>query len=517
MKDMLIGIGKSDDEHVSVSAHELVTGRTCVIAQSGAGKSWTISVICEQLLKHNLPFCIIDTEGEYYSLKQAFNILWIGGKKSDIELNKVDMKKLAEKIVTDSIPVILDVSDVIEEKEVVAEFTKYLYEAEDHMRKPYLLIVEEADKFIPQSKEAMKQIEEIARRGRKRGLGLIIATQRPALVNKNTLSQCSNQLIGKLTTENDLQAVNLFFGSRKQLEEIPELGPGEFFVMGNISKKKKVKIRNKVTKHTSATPKLVKKKYKKISYKDILKKEEVFDIPEEEAKPIKVRVLKPAIKHGEAVNIAASKRKKKFILFGKKEDIKYTELELLPMINIQISHKEGLIKKQLKKYSIVVDATTGKFITLDSGLSEHPGFEELIGLKTNEIKVLLEISRGKKNLTVLKKKTRISDKNIKSALNKLEKENFITKEKKGREKIYSPLFKIRKPDFSTFQEVRAKEITIPGKPAEAVLTKKEAASIVSAFLPESKIIKYEQFYYPMYAVHFQRRIVNVDAISGRII
>ena len=37
--DLSILIGKSGKQEFNVSAQELVTGRTCVIAQSGAGKS----------------------------------------------------------------------------------------------------------------------------------------------------------------------------------------------------------------------------------------------------------------------------------------------------------------------------------------------------------------------------------------------------------------------------------------------------------------------------------------------
>ena len=105
----------------------------------------------------------------------------------------------------------MDVSDVLDQRKLVAEFSSKLYEIENQQREPYLLIVEEADKFVPQNKDSLKEIEEISKRGRKRGLGLLVATQRPSLVNKNVLSQCGNQLIGKLTTENDLKAVDLFF------------------------------------------------------------------------------------------------------------------------------------------------------------------------------------------------------------------------------------------------------------------------------------------------------------------
>ena len=68
---MELVIGKDGDHDVAVDAQELVTGRTCIIAQSGAGKSWGIAVICEQLLQARIGFCLVDTEGEH-SLAERF-------------------------------------------------------------------------------------------------------------------------------------------------------------------------------------------------------------------------------------------------------------------------------------------------------------------------------------------------------------------------------------------------------------------------------------------------------------
>ena len=62
MEKIALNIAKARGKNFWVKAQELVTGRTAVIAQTGAGKSWTIGVICEQLCKSNIGFCIIDTE-----------------------------------------------------------------------------------------------------------------------------------------------------------------------------------------------------------------------------------------------------------------------------------------------------------------------------------------------------------------------------------------------------------------------------------------------------------------------
>lgn len=267
MEKAAINIAKARGKNFWVKAQELVTGRTAVIAQTGAGKSWTIGVVCEQLCKSNIGFCIIDTEGEYFSLKEKFQLLWAGKDSScDVDIEKVDLKELVSTVLKENVPMIFDVSDVIDEKAAVAAVCGALYDAESRLRVPYLLIIEESDKFAPQRDRVIKEIVEISRRGRKRGLGLLLVTQRPALLNKNVLSQCGNQLIGKLTTEADLAAVNLFFASRMELEELPKLKPGEFFVLGNIVKRKaRVRVIGRETTHKGFTPQLLPKPVGKVS------------------------------------------------------------------------------------------------------------------------------------------------------------------------------------------------------------------------------------------------------------
>ena len=287
---MELKIGKAAGRDFYVDAQELVTGRTCIIAQSGAGKSWSIAVLCEKMCRNNIGFCLIDTEGEYYSLKEKFgNIWWIGAEggdsrtgniRMDYDIEKVNIRHILQRAVAESRPVIYDVSE-IDMIPRVSKMTHELYEVATDQRKPYLLIVEEADKFIPQSKDSIKKIEEISRRGRKRGLGLMVATQRPAIVTKNVLSQCNNQIIGKLSIDNDLKAVGLFFSSKQEVEELTTLNPGDFYVMGNLVREKtKMRFGRRETQHRGLTPLL---EYREISTEEdpLPEEEETFDVSEE--------------------------------------------------------------------------------------------------------------------------------------------------------------------------------------------------------------------------------------------
>ena len=45
MEKVKFSLGKSEDKDIDINAQKLVTGRTCVIAQSGAGKSYLIDTV----------------------------------------------------------------------------------------------------------------------------------------------------------------------------------------------------------------------------------------------------------------------------------------------------------------------------------------------------------------------------------------------------------------------------------------------------------------------------------------
>jgi DNA helicase HerA-like ATPase len=77
---------------------------------------------------------------------------------------------------------------------------------------PFLLVLEEAHNYIPQSEGAKyhsvkKAIERIAKEGRKYGLSLMIVSQRPSEISETIFSQCNNFVAMRLTNPSDQQYV----------------------------------------------------------------------------------------------------------------------------------------------------------------------------------------------------------------------------------------------------------------------------------------------------------------------
>ncbi len=122
---------------------------------------------------------------------------------------------------------------------------------------PFMLVVEEAHNFCPQSGPAItsKVLRTIASEGRKFGMGLIIVSQRPAKVDKNVLSQCGTQIILKVTNPNDLKAVisSVEGLTTRMAEEVQRLPVAVAIVVGgNLNEPVLVEVRTRMTRHGGA-------------------------------------------------------------------------------------------------------------------------------------------------------------------------------------------------------------------------------------------------------------------------
>lgn len=120
---------------------------------------------------------------------------------------------------------------------------------------PFFLVIEEAHNFIPERSfgEAKSSgiIRQVASEGRKFGMGLGIITQRPARIDKNVLSQCTTQVILKVTNPHDIRAVvssveGINSQSEKDIQGIPI---GTAMVTGIVDLPLFVNVRPRKTKH----------------------------------------------------------------------------------------------------------------------------------------------------------------------------------------------------------------------------------------------------------------------------
>lgn len=105
---------------------------------------------------------------------------------------------------------------------------------------PLLLVYEEAHKYVPKSdlskyRSSKNSIERIAKEGRKYGVTMIIASQRPSEISETIFSQCNNFIAMRLTNPEDQGYVKrLLPDSLGNLTDtLPSLKAGEALLIGD--------------------------------------------------------------------------------------------------------------------------------------------------------------------------------------------------------------------------------------------------------------------------------------------
>lgn len=104
---------------------------------------------------------------------------------------------------------------------------------------PLLLVYEEAHKYIPKSdlvkyRSSKISIERIAKEGRKYGVTLLLASQRPSEISETIFSQCNNFIAMRLTNPNDQGYVKKLLPDTlgNLIDKLPMLKAGEALLLG---------------------------------------------------------------------------------------------------------------------------------------------------------------------------------------------------------------------------------------------------------------------------------------------
>ena len=270
-----------DEDELTLSAPDSTTMTAAILAKKGSGKTYLGMVLAEEFLASpglGVPVVIVDPTGVWYGLRSmadgspsSLPILTLGGEYGDLPLSHTQGRQVAN-LVQDirPQPIILDLSLMvpIEQHEFVADFVLKLFMLS--VRSPLHLIIDEADEFAPQSlqgsrhqKRSLEEIDRFVRRGRKKGLGSTLISQRPAVVNKNVLSQIDSLFLLNMVSPGDLEAVADWLKLRVKAEQrieclgqLANLSPGvAFFTQSGANPKfRKFTVRRRDTFDSGRTP-----------------------------------------------------------------------------------------------------------------------------------------------------------------------------------------------------------------------------------------------------------------------
>jgi len=150
-----------------------------------------------------------------------------------------------EKLVKSHQVVVLDMNGVDDEivelvSSVLARIIfQHLRKADPRNKFPVHLVLEEAHRYIAErpsrySIDASRIFERIAKEGRKYGMFLCVASQRPSELSKTVLSQCANFVVHRIQNPDDLAHIRQMtpFISEAVLKRLPSLPKQHALVFG---------------------------------------------------------------------------------------------------------------------------------------------------------------------------------------------------------------------------------------------------------------------------------------------
>ncbi len=245
------------NKEIPINLEKLVDSKLLIQANSGGGKSYLMRRILEQ--SHGkVQQIVLDPEGEYGSLREKYEYL-IAGQGHDIVATPQSATLLAHRLLEFKASTIIDLYEMHpqDRRHFVKLFLEALINSPKELHHPCLIFLDEAHLFAPEKgeSEALQAVIDLASRGRKRGFGLVLATQRISKLHKDAAAECNNKLIGRTGLDIDRKraAEEIGFTHKEDVLSLRTLEPGEFYAFGPAISSDVIKL--KVGEVTTSHPK----------------------------------------------------------------------------------------------------------------------------------------------------------------------------------------------------------------------------------------------------------------------
>ena len=230
----------------ALSQHVAILGKT------GSGKTYTAKGVVEQLLHLHRRVVIVDPTGAWWGLRlnpkgdgPGFPVIILGGQHGDAPLPPQSGAACAELVTKDAVQIVFDTSSM-----TVGERTRWFTDFAGGLfrlnRAPVHLVIDEAHMFAPQggggsmepqTGKMLHAANTLASGGRSRGVRLMLLTQRPAKLHKDSLTCCDTLIAMKVIAPQDRKAIEEWVKGcgdlakgKAVLESLAQLARGEGWV-----------------------------------------------------------------------------------------------------------------------------------------------------------------------------------------------------------------------------------------------------------------------------------------------
>lgn len=139
------------NNQVTMDISKLISGKLLLQANTGGGKSYATRRILEQSFGI-IPHIILDTEGEFATLREKYDYILIG-KGYDIAADPKTAAKMALRLWEERVSAIIDLYELSpwDRQVFVKNFTDAMVNAPKNLWKPVLLVIDEAHEYAPET------------------------------------------------------------------------------------------------------------------------------------------------------------------------------------------------------------------------------------------------------------------------------------------------------------------------------------------------------------------------------
>lgn len=254
-----------------------------LMAVTGLGKSNAAVVMGEQMFRAGIPWVAIDPKGDWYGIRYSATdgepglpIPVFGGLYGNSPLRPGMGARMAELVVELNMTCVLDVSDFDSKNEMLAfinDFVKTLFRLHAKKRTLRHVFLEECDDYMPQKVVGGEGVggknvaifclatcQKLVKQGRVRGLGCTMISQRPAVVNKDALTQIQTLYVLGMTSPQDRNAIKAWVdyhvGAKEIVDSLPTLEPGEAWCLSPrvLKRIERITFSRRWTMDTGSTP-----------------------------------------------------------------------------------------------------------------------------------------------------------------------------------------------------------------------------------------------------------------------
>lgn len=256
---------------------DAATQKFAILAQSGAGKTYTATKLAEEMLAVGIQVVAIDPVGVWWGLRSYadgkpsnFKPVIFGGQHGDLPLTDQMGGVVARLIVERGISAVIDTSDLMtgETTRFMADFAEHFLHAKKKHVSAVHLFFEEAQLFAPQNPEPsegkmLNRVERLLKIGRNFGVGWTLVSQQPQAVHKRCLNQAGCLFALRTLGKHEKKAIAEWVSDKARSDaeldlvgNLPSLETGEAFVWSPswLKVATRVRISKKVTFDASATP-----------------------------------------------------------------------------------------------------------------------------------------------------------------------------------------------------------------------------------------------------------------------